>query len=456
MDGQRFDQFTRLVATGRSRRSLLRAIGAAIAGVSIGVTHRSVLAGCAEGNPCSTSADCCGELTCEDNLCAATCLGIGTVCNSTTLPCCSGACLFEIVEARCGACTTEGGSCNGVNSVCCSDLLCDEDFHICSPPPTCLGLGYTCVTDGIPCCDGYACNDSNDCCALPDSGCTDSNDCCEVDDNPGSGFCIGGFCTGGTLACVADSGECTADEQCCDDGNCYLGYCTHECKVSGFACTDNEDCCEGYVCGQFDTCTPAVCRESGADCAFDNDCCDELICDGETCVACRVAGGACEDHQDCCSGFVCDDGLGQCVSVFPCQDENDECEESAHCCGDLVCDQESNSCVVADPGTCGETGDTCSGNGDCCGELVCTSGACAAASPTDGEGNGNPDDGESSGGTGTTTGGVTQLPTTGLGQDDASNALTATLLAASAALAAGTLLRKKSDPEPADSLTPFQ
>lgn len=170
MDGHQFDEITRALATGTSRRVVLRRLGAGLAGLGLAVggrqTSRAVKGGgggkpqgrCAEGftNCRGTCVDLLGDsdncgacaTACPD---ATVCVGGACVCPTVGETYCSGACVdTQSDPLNCGGCgvvctgepTCFEGACVGEpgdpctsSDACGSDLICCRD--VCCPSDRC-------------------------------------------------------------------------------------------------------------------------------------------------------------------------------------------------------------------------------------------------------------------------------------------------------------------------------
>lgn len=179
MDGSRFDELTLSLTAGRTRRSVAKALAAAmLGGVAAvigrgGADARYVCRG--QGVVCSRSADCCTDVcnpkdSTGRRLCG--CQPNQTTCSSSG-DCCSGSC----VNGTC--CNGEGSAC--LDGLCCSPLNCVD--LTCQ---SCLPLLGGCAADS-DCCSGSCQNGL--CCKGAGAPCVDDPDCC------GTLFCVGGICS---------------------------------------------------------------------------------------------------------------------------------------------------------------------------------------------------------------------------------------------------------------------
>ncbi len=160
MDGQRFDRWTRSLARGQSRRSVLRLIGAGTAGAALSVLGVRGGAGAQAclgvGRACTSDGQCCGEFS--NGRCETWPNSLGTYCGPVSQPiggpcttafdCSGGLCFSQCVNNICEAyCHAEGVGCRNCGT-CCPGLVCDTsvdplvDDQVCvrefptTPPPT--------------------------------------------------------------------------------------------------------------------------------------------------------------------------------------------------------------------------------------------------------------------------------------------------------------------------------
>jgi hypothetical protein len=291
VDAKRFDQLTRALAEGRTRRRVLRTIGAAIAGAVMSVAGRSgtdAARSCRSfyptGHICRKHGDCCSHFCApKDRMGRRRC----DECPNGNPPC-GDLC-----------CTADQGCVDGV----CCDAPCGNG---------CCASGQTCVTlydDGEPfekCCD-YAsfCSNEGNCC-WDDTICVHDNSCCAP-----ANVCLGEYC-------------CQADETCVENGCC----------LPSNVCTAGD---VSYCCGD------AGCDENGclaSACEVDSDCPNVTFrCCGGVCVEGECCGDADCDGFTCCNNFCVDprwdnrhcDGCGNHCGYY--QDD----PEQPNCCFDFVC-----------------------------------------------------------------------------------------------------------------------
>jgi hypothetical protein len=151
MDSQAFDRLTVSLATGHSRRQLLRrlvggAIGLAAIRASAGRTLAQSCAGIQES---CVELDCCFGYGCnEDNICiaAAECADFGEGC-LTHEQCCGAYFCGETGTCIAAAeCASLGQVCK-IDENCCDDLVCDDSGACANPADDNGGNGGTAATE---------------------------------------------------------------------------------------------------------------------------------------------------------------------------------------------------------------------------------------------------------------------------------------------------------------------
>ena len=338
---------------------------------------------CSDGNAC-TSGDFCAGGACLS--------GSPTSCddqNACTLDSCDPqtGCAHPPVGGLCddaNACTT-GDTC--VGGTCLGEFISCDDKNACTLDECDPALGCkTTDVDGGVCDDGDACTDNTECvtgeCVGDDLGCEcqDDIDCKDLGDK-----CTGGYIcdkSDAVFKCVLDvssvvtcpvpsglDGACVATE--C---NPQTGTCSTTIGLDGIQCNDGSACTEGDNC-QAGACkgTATLC-DDGSECTFD-------LCDPALgCVYPAVSGAkACSDGNACttldtCQGGVCQGGPGvECIDGNNCTE--DTCQAATGCeylpQENLLCDDD----------------DECTAVSKCVG-LVCTSvtaTVCDDDNPCDGE-----------------------------------------------------------------------
>jgi hypothetical protein len=218
MDGERFDRFARLLASGINRRGIFRAIAGGLAGASLSLIGEAAEAGprCRLiGRTCSKHAQCCSGFCPHKrgghSVCAVCESGIhcGTICCPP--------------DALNGCSEINGPNGPIVGCLCPEGTVYDRAANACHP---CGGGDQECRSDD-DCCSGACCEGT--CCA--------HGEVCSIE-----GTCVAQGCCTGTSICGSQTtlglcclGEKWASECCCDSGPG---------KNDGFAhcCTPGVDC----------------------------------------------------------------------------------------------------------------------------------------------------------------------------------------------------------------------
>ena len=387
MDHQRFDELTRALATGTSRRRVLKGIAGGAAAAIFGLGRSSGLraqdAGEAPGDACTTattgmSAECSqvgGTTICGDN-------GFGR-------------------DGDLNCCRDQGGSC-AVDAGCCGAALCTNGTCGGGPAGGTVPLGAECTAPsqcsqlgGLATCadNGFSRDGALNCCRNLDGACTDPAQCCGIQ------ACNNGVCGGTTL--VEPGGACTAASQCNQTGgavvcadNGYAGDGAFNCcRNAGGACNasgNSADCCGtnkcvGGVCtggattgdlalGASCTATTQCSQTGGAAVCADNG----ITTDG-TSNCCRQAAGACTSAAQCCANLTCTNGA--CVSTTA---PGGTVTPGGTCTATSQCSQTGGAVVCADNGIssdgdlncCRNASGACANGSGCCGSLLCTNGVC--------------------------------------------------------------------------------
>jgi hypothetical protein len=304
MDASRFDALSRALASGSSRRRMLRVMSGCLAAL-VGRTVVDETAARKKGKKkkkcrgatkkcgkrcvpkanCCTSADCppgevcrsgrcttcasandcptpppCQEAICQDGHCATVLRLAGFPCEAE--PSC-------VINKTCN----EAGQCQGGVPV---DVLCPET-EICDPQQGCR-----CPADRVAC---------NGQCGLPGlATCASHGECCST-------YCLDHVCIP-----TCRGKPCTQHEDCCEGVFCAQGFCGR-CSGGLATCEDPQDCCYSdcnivgnvIVCVSFpggpclsnihcggDSCVGGKCCPPEWDCCIDTDCPPEKVCrDGE-------------------------------------------------------------------------------------------------------------------------------------------------------------------------------
>lgn len=385
MDHQRFDALTVALASGTSRRRVLRTLVAgAVAGLGlrrgVGAVSTMARSDCPEGlTYCGLfeGFPICVDLASDRRHCGACfkdCASAGGSCNAGTceaFECDPGLtdcinfldrCVDLASSAyHCGAC---GNVCASGAGVCtagvCGEVAvavaaCDPGLAACDPsrPEVCTNLSrhsdhcgacYNVCASGL-CRDGF-CQDSPETVQC-DPGFTNCNgNCFDLNSNPYqcgacNVVCASGECSSGACVPMPPSDCSTGETECFDEcvdlttdrNNC--GSCSNTCPVGRI--------CEGG------TCKDLVCAPDQTYCLFPSGLpyCDDLTSD----VNCGACGNVCLEDLEVCRDGVCKpvgcpagqtDCFGDCVDVLTdtryCGGCDGECDSRfCHTCVDGVC-----------------------------------------------------------------------------------------------------------------------
>ena len=264
MDGSRFDRLTRQLATGQSRRSVLKGL----LGLSGSALVGSTLTDEADARRSSSG----GTTTTPEpvSVCAADSFECGGDCCSLDQSCCNDGCCS-------GSCTVRGFCCPTGNTTCGADC--------CSPEQQCCGG---------ECCNG-TCYGEELCCPAPRLFNFDAWVCCPEGTRPCGLLCIpNGTC--------CDDSECTDFSIPCNTGRCSEpgGVCFSEPLADRTEWEPGVSVClRGEVCVQ----TPCGCTGNGDVCGFEA----PEGCEGtRVCLGCDDEAG-CAANAECCS-MVCVNG----------------------------------------------------------------------------------------------------------------------------------------------------
>jgi hypothetical protein len=396
MDPQRFDDLTRTVAGGVSRRRLLAGAAAALGGA---LNRRPAAAACAAyGRPCAADGSCCNGSTCQGGVCR--CPARAAVCNTASGPACVACPPGQILGAGCRClCKTTGqppvgGVCPCPNGQTACGGACVDTA---SDAAHCGGCGADCLAalpnTATAACQQGICRAAS--CALGWADCDgDSANGCEtplgtIDDCGACGDACPGIPNGAPVceagacatACLpgfkrcAVGGPCVPDESCCTPADCRAADAAN-CEAAPIcdagACVyppaDHATVCRDPSCAGGTATAPTVCTGAALGCPDPPAPvpCDPYVCDGQG-LACLAT---CAVNGDCVATSYCD-AAGRCV---PDEGLGGVCAEDGDCASGVCC---AATCVdlATDDQHCGACGDACPGTEH--GEAVCEAGICA-------------------------------------------------------------------------------
>ena len=199
MDNRKFDDLTRSLAAGKSRRTVIKGLFGGVVG-SIAVAGRPAYGAFAQVVNCSDEDPCPIGYACVDNVCQQSAPG------------------------------------------CVSDTDCDEDQICCSG--ACLAI-ECCIEDDDPnarCPEGTSCFEGT---CDPILGCGDDSECASDE------ICCNGVCA--AIECCIDEEDPNA--RCPEGTTCFEGYCDVICEIAG--CDDGDCCCDDGTCSS-DCCETPV------------------------------------------------------------------------------------------------------------------------------------------------------------------------------------------------------
>lgn len=228
MEGNRFDDLVRGLASGTSRRRALKTLVTGIGGAAIALTgldKASARRVCRVNNQvCRKPGDCCGFF------CGPPDFHHRQRC---------GVCPNGGSQCGTGECCTEGQQC--IDGHCCDNPCGPENDRFCCGDQSCVS-NFSQQTPTYTCCaPELACNDNTVCCAGTDS-------------------CILG-------ACCAAANVCSNGTECCQAGQTCTaaGCCSAPCAGPG-DCSGGQSCCNG--CCSDTQSDPQNCNGCGNDCGF--------------------------------------------------------------------------------------------------------------------------------------------------------------------------------------------
>ena len=302
MNQDRFDDLTRALGQGVSRRQALKLFGGTLAGgllAALGVGEAAAdnlckPAGTLPQSKCTKDAQCCAGAVCQNGYCTAGCHVNGT---------------FYAPGAPnpANGCQTCQPS---VSTTTFTAITCPS---VANATATCTSgvCGFTCNA-GFGNCDGNAGN-----------GCetnllTDATNCGQCGHVCASGeSCVSGSCTCGS------HGDCPSGQSCCNGACVDEQSDVNNCGACGNACTTS-------VANATATCTSGVC---GFTCST-----GFKLCNG-TCIPNDQCCGGCSSGETCVSGTCVQNNVTQCV----CTDGS-----TPYLCNPVCYDFCSSACVASD------------------------------------------------------------------------------------------------------------
>ena len=195
MDNRKFDDLTRSLAAGKSRRTVIKGLFGGVVG-GIAIAGRPAYGAMAQVLACDDENPCPGDYTCVEGVCQldvqscesdADCIDIGM--------CCAGVC-------RDMECCIDNPD---PNATCPEGTSCFEGQ--CDPILGC-GDDSECAGDEICC---------NDVCA--------AIECCIDEEDPNARCPEGTTCFEGQCDVICEIAGCDDGDCCCDDGSCSSDCC---------------------------------------------------------------------------------------------------------------------------------------------------------------------------------------------------------------------------------------
>ena len=340
MDGDRFDALTRALGAGRSRRGVLKGLGAAALG-AVGLA-RLDKAGAAASNA-----------NLGNSVCAHWCTSVYPP-GPARGQCVSAAAQGGGACYTCGPAAPAGNGQQFCGGICIPNCTAIDQCHVAG---TCDPANQACTNPAAA--DGTTCNDNN--------ACTQTD------------TCQGGVCVGSNPV------VCTASDQCHVAGTCdqSSGQCSNPPAPAGTSCSDNNACTTNDICDGNGNCAGTAIDCSGA-CGV----CGSW-CSGGNCGCCpetSTPGGACywldcQDYGTCCWVLASSVGVdapdpGSCAAINQCG-SGGGCYEwrTDSCCADGFINCGGTCTDVNDVNNCGGCGNVCP-SGD-----QCVNGACTCPQP---------------------------------------------------------------------------
>lgn len=324
MDGTHFDAMTRGMATGMSRRRVLRGLLSGLSGAAA-----ALLSGRTEARPrCRDTRSICLS---HSNCCSGFCAGKDRTGRRRCAACSNFVCGDFCCPPETVGCSffEVPGQPVKISCLCPCETIFDLATNICAPLNSCefdtdccsdKCCGGVCCDSGQQCCGGV-CSTEESCICPSETACSGSATCTRCDKT---------YSTKGTCCPHPQAGHC------CSDSAPGAGDGFAECCIPGVDCRECPVGSQESLGGVTGVCcfsAPGTCDNK------DEDCCLETFPGGDANGAapcCEPDGQSCNSESDppCCG--TCVDGT--CV----CRKEGESCEIS--CCGTLYCDPERKIC----------------------------------------------------------------------------------------------------------------
>lgn len=409
MDDRRFDEVSKYLSTGVSRKGVLRLLGGVgAAGVAAatglesteakkkgkgkgkgkgkkGLSGRSQDSGTcvAYGAECQSANQCCDRdhgVVCQNPQGGDP--QAPKTCNCPGLADGGGKPNFNTDPDNCGRC---GNTCK--NGETCVAGACKPQVTTTTPPPTTTTAEPTTTTTEAP---PTTTTTPQVTTTTPKVGCKTSDDCGDGD------VCCGEICVAGDCCVTKDCPEgetcekhiCTPTVGCEKDGDCETGEmcCSNICVVGD--CCSTKDCPEGETCKKHvctPDCRPKTCADYAGKCGtFDNECGGTVTCECAADERCNP-GGVCVVIPGCtpipqnvaCKGLQCGPASNVCGVDYECgagcptKKKKGQRPQKQTCVSGVCAPFKTKRCIGS-----GRAGQPCSGKCKCANGRNCNGGRC--------------------------------------------------------------------------------
>jgi hypothetical protein len=349
MDDRRFDALTKSLASGSSRRSLIKGLLGLAGLATTGAIVRNEVDAARRGSSGPSAPTPPPLPTAQPTRTAVPTKAPS--CPGRQVPC-DGGCCCPAGETKCGpACCPAGATC--CDNACCYGECYGEE--LCCPAGNVVCAGVACCAAGEVCAGGRCQQPSPTSTSTPTS-------------TPTPDPCAGVECNAGPI-CFSPQGTCDPS----------TGQCVYVQQPIGFPCGPCDACDSAGTCQSLGECCSDDQCPSGR-CEEDRTCCVETTtCDALDWYRCPTnyptnCGGVidCSDH--CLDGWTCSASSGICFNqTKTCLPGVTACLGTLGWCADLGSCYEDfdgeNHCVTPRFVACGE----CAGNNDCPAGWICAS-----------------------------------------------------------------------------------